>query len=693
MLRFASSGATNRSRSTILATFSAGFIASLVALVICSVPAVQAQPTGEPTRLALNEEATDSLAQDGSASFTIDLQSEQFVAGMANQITVDVVIEVLDPDGSTVTQIDVSGQGPEPFQFETENAGIYTLRVTPFEDESGRFSIQVNLQEPVATTEEKRVQQLLYRYEGEVPGMAVGIIRSGELTFSEVAGQANLPHDVPFSVGTRSNIGSVSKQFTAMAILLLEQDGKLSLDDPVTKHLPQIPEFEQVVTLRHLLTHTSGYREFFNTLAMKGVRFEEGDMVQQDDIVELVQRQPELQNEPGSAFNYNNTGYQLLADIVAKVSGKTFPEFVDERIFSPLGMDDSLVRPHRLSIVDNSAQGYTLTDGAYQEGFDLPGAVGAGAIYTTLDDMAKWMGNFESNEVGGADAYEKMTTPYVLANGDTTSYGLGLFITEERGLQRVQHGGADLAHRAFMTYLPELDAGIMLMSNNATAGATEPSSIAEIFFGDDMEPAEEAGDGASTAEADTSAFDPESMTAEDFEVFTGQYALNNAPNFILSFMQEDGTFYTQATAQPKLEIRPVGPRSFELLAVEARVEFSNIEDGVAQNVTLFQNGVEQVGTRLDGETWEPSPEELQAFAGRYYSSELQTTYTLAVEDSSLVLMHTRLDDIPLTPGQEDEFSGSQPVTTVAFERDEKGEITALVAGSGRSTGIRFEPVE
>jgi CubicO group peptidase (beta-lactamase class C family) len=657
----------------------------------------QAQSTDGPTSLSLNQQATDSLAADGQKTFTIDLDAGQFVAGVADQISVDVVINVQAPDGSTVTDIDVSGEGPEPFQFETETAGTYTLVVTPFEEDAGAFSILVNLQEPIATTDEGRVRQLLHRFEGEAPGIAVGMIRDGELAFSASAGQAHLSHDVPFSVDIRSNIGSVSKQFTAMAVLLLEQDGKLSLDDPVTKHLPEIPEFEHTVTLRHLLTHTSGYREFFNTMAMKGVRFEEGDMVQQEDIIHLVQRQPELQNEPGGTFNYNNTGYQLLADIVAKVSGMPFPEFLDERIFQPLGMTNTLVRPNRLAVVDHSAQGYTMTDGQYREGFDLPGAVGAGGIYTTLEDMARWMDNFDTHEVGGAEAYEKMTTPYVLASGDTTNYGLGLFIQEQRGLKRIQHGGADLAHRAVMTYFPELDAGLVMMSNNATAGGDIPTDIINLFFGDDMEPAaDETGDektGEGAAASDTSAFDPASMTPEDFETFTGRYELNNAPGFVLSFSQEDGTFYTQATGQPQLEIRPTGPRSFELLAVDAQLEFSNIEDGAAQNVTLFQNGMEQVGTRLNGEAWDPSPEELQAFTGRYFSDELQTTYTLVVEDETLVLTHARLDDISLTPGGEDEFSGAMPVTTVTFERNESGEIVALLAGSGRSTDIRFEPVE
>lgn len=663
-----------------------------------AAPVAQAQSADDPTPLSLNQEATDSLDVDGEQSFTVNLDAEQFVAGVANQITVDVVIKVQAPDGSPVADIDVSGRGPEPFQFETDTAGTYTLLVTPFEDESGHFSIQVNLQEPIATTQEGRLRQMLYRYEADVPGMAVGVIQDGELEFAASAGQANLTHDIPFATDTRSNIGSVSKQFTAMAVLLLEQNGKLSLDDPVTKHLPEVKSFEQTVTLRHLLTHTSGYRKFLSTLPMKGIRYSEGDTFALDDILTLVQRQPELENEPGAVFNYNNTGYRFLAEVVARTSGMTFPEFLEQRIFQPLGMTNTLVRPHRLAVVDNSAQGYTMTGGQYQEAFDLPGAIGAGGMYTTLEDMARWMNNFETHEVGGAEAYEKMTTSQVVAGSITTGYGLGLFLTKERGLERIQHGGADLAHRALMTYFPELDAGVVMMSNNATAGASVATAAIDLFFGDEMDPTdEETGEEADeeteapAARSDTSAFDPESMTAEDFETFTGRYALNNAPNFILSFTQEDGTFYTQATGQPQFEIKPTGPRSFELLNVDARLEFSNIKEGVAQTVTLFQGGMEQVGSRLK-DAWSPSPEALEAFAGSYHSDELQTTYTLMVDDGTLVLTHPRLDDIPLSPSDEDEFSGEQVVTSVTFERNESGDITALLASSGHRLPIRFEPI-
>jgi hypothetical protein len=286
-----------------------------------------------------------------------------------------------------------------------------------------------------------------------------------------------------------------------------------------------------------------------------------------------------------------------------------------------------------------------------------------------------------------------MTTPYVLASGDTTEYGLGVFVSERRGLDIVEHGGADLAHRAQVTYYPELDAGIIMLSNNATAGGSLVRDVSEVFFGDRMEPADDGAAAPDTAAADTAAtdFDPSQMTAEDYETFVGRYELNNVPGFVLTFTQEDGTFYTQATGQPQLEIVPTAPAAFKLLAVEARLEFQEIEDGKAQSVVLYQGGTRQVASRLDADPWSPSVDSLEAYTGRYYSDELQTIYTLTVDDETLTIQHHRMDDIALSPAKEDEFSGSGfPIQQVTFERNETGDIVALLAGNGRTTNVRFE---
>lgn len=662
-------------------------LAACVAAFFVAVPAA-----GQPADRALPvaESTADSLGADDEHSYTIDLAADRFVYGVAEQHTVDVVIEVHSPDGSELARIDVTGEGPEPFQFETEAEGVHRLVVTSFEEDAGRYTLRLDGAEPIATAPSDRVRQLVHRVSGDAPGVAVGVVKDGSLIYTEAFGMADLTTGTPFTVDTRSNIGSVSKQFTAMGVLLLAQDGQLSLDDPVTKHLPNVKAFEDTVRIRHLLTHTSGYRESINTLAMAGVRFDRGDYISQEDIVDVVQRQPELQNKPGTKWNYNNTGYQLLADVIATVSGMSFPEYMDDRVFGPLGMNRTMIRAPRSQVVPGSARGYTMSDGSYREGIDLPAAMGAGGIYATLSDLAKWIDNFNTHELGGPGAYEQMTTPYVLANGDTTAYGLGVFVQDIRGLKTIQHGGADMAHRAQVTYFPELNAGIIMMTNNATAPGSLPLDVAEAFFGDDMEPVKPGS--AAPADTSTASFEPADMTAEDFESFVGRYELDNVPGFVLTFMQEDGTYYTQATGQPRLEIRPTGPSTFELVRVEARVEFQDVEDGKAQSLTLFQNGV-QTASRIKRDPWSPTSDSLKAYEGRYYSEELQTAYVMTVREGQLVLTHTRLDDITLKPGQEDQFSGAFPVMDVEFVRDEAGKVMGLRAGNGRTSGVRFDKVE
>lgn len=681
---------TSRSHSKYPKAASPVAVLLLAACVAAFFVAVPAAGQSVDRALTVAESTADSLGADDEHSYTIELSSDEFVYGVADQHTVDVVIEVQSPDGSELARIDITGEGPEPFQFETEAEGVHRLVVTPFKDEVGRYTLRIDGAEPIATEPSDRVRQLVHRVSGDAPGVAVGVVKDGAFIYKEAFGMADLTTETPFTVDTRSNIGSVSKQFTAMGVLLLAQEGKLSLDDPVTKHLPNVKAFEDTVRIRHLLTHTSGYRESINTLAMAGVRFDQGDYISQEDIVEVVQRQPELQNRPGTTWNYNNTGYQLLADIIETVSGMPFPEYMKDRVFGPLGMTRTMVRSPRSQVVPGSARGYTMGDGTYREGVDLPAAMGAGGIYATLGDLAKWINNFDTHELGGPDAYEQMTTPHVLAGGGSTAYGLGVFVQDTRGLETIQHGGADMAHRAQVTYFPELNAGVIMMTNNATAPGSLPLDVAEAFFGDDMEPVESESD----APADTSdaSFDPSDMTAEDFESFTGRYELDTVPGFVLTFMQEDGTFYTQATGQPRLEIRPTGPSTFELVRVEARVAFQDVEDGKAQSITLFQNGV-QTASRIKSDPWSPTADSLQAYAGRYYSEELQTAYVMTVRDGQLVLTQARLDDITLTPGQKDEFSGVFPVMDVEFVRGEAGNVTGMRAGNGRTSGVSFDRVE
>ncbi len=636
----------------------------------------------QDTALRAGSSIRGSLATGDTLGYVLDAEAEYYVLGEVDQLSVDVVVRILRPDGRVLRTIDGPARGRELFQFETDLEGDYRIEVIPFEDETGDFVISLQRFEPVETDPKKLADQLMSPYDrDDSPGAVVSVFRDGRTIFARAYGMANLSYHIPFEVETRSNIGSTSKQFTAFAIMLLMERGELSLDDDIRKHIPELPDLGETVTVRHIITHTSGLREFLNLLSMSGRRLDHGDFIDRRELIEIVQRQPALQNSPGAEWNYNNTAFGLAAVIVERISGQAFHEFMEENVFAPLGMTRTLVRPSPEHIVEGKAEGYTPADGTYLEIGDLGGAIGAGGIYSTVGDLQKWVENFSKADVGSPEIFEQMMTSYVLTDGEPTGYGFGLFIDEQRGLTRIQHGGADVAHRSMLAYYPEINAGITTQSNHASFDGGIAFRLAEAFFADDMEldqdEAENGGD-----------FDPESYDAEDFDEFVGRYALDAATSFVLTFTREGDTLYTQATGQQRVEIVATSDTTFALTVVDASVVFHRTPDGI-EGMTLNQGG-EQHATRLTDEapeTWEPTADDLAAFEGRYFSDEIETFYTLSVEDERLVLHHRRLDDIDLSSGERDTFSGGG--FTLSFERDRNGQIVAFYVSNGRTRDVRF----
>ncbi len=666
-----------------------------LALLLAAVPAFAEGP--EPLTLSKGQtiEASIGGAEETDA-YTVDLPAESFIVGEANQLSVDVVVTIRNPSGDPVGNFDGPATGPEVFRFETEDAGAYTIEVTGFSGATGDYSITLTTSEPIATEPAERIDQLLTGYTGlDTPGGAICVMRDGAVVFQKAFGSANLSYDIPFSAQTRTNIGSTTKQFTCMAIMLLVEQGKLSVDDDVRTHIPELPEFSQPVTIRNLMTHTSGYREFLNAYALSGTRLDQGDFIDGEWILELVQRQPELQNLPGAEWNYNNTAYSLLTTIVERVTGEDYAEWVDANIFTPLEMHDSFVMTDRNTVIKNKAQGYVRSDtGAYLSAADLGASMGAGGIYTSIDDLTKWARNYRAHALGTDETWEQMTTPFQLtedADGDPdTGYGFGLFIDEYRGLQRIHHGGADVAHRSMIAWYPEIDGVVITQSNNANFPGAMSNEVADLFFEDyfrDDEPEAEEDS------VDDSSFDAESFDPESFDAMAGRYEMEEVEGFIITFTREDDQLFLQATGQPKFEIFPIGHEKFELRVVEAAVTFHRGDDGAYDTLTLHQGG-DHPANRLADEPWAPTEEELGAFAGRYFSEELETFYTLSINDEGeLVLSHRRFDDVTLTPSKENTFTGGFPVASAVFEIGDDGAPSALLVGNGRTRDVRFERSE
>jgi len=625
-----------------------------------------------------------SLTKDEIHTYTIALDSGQYVFGKAIQKSVDVVVEIKNSAGDLLGKFDSPARGSENFQLITKENGSYLLEVSSFEENEGDYSFEILVNEKLATKPDRKIAQLMTPYTGEnVPGAAIMVMKDNKIIFSEAYGMANLTYNIPFTVETPTNIGSTSKQFTAFAVQLLAERGKLSLDEDIRKYFPELPDFGKKVSIRNLLTHTSGYREFLNTLAMTGKDL--SSSLDPKNMMKLIENQPELQNDPGSEWNYNNTGYAIMAALVEEVTETPFPEWMEKNVFQPLEMNNTKVRSNQNEVITNRSVGYGLSEnGQFEELQDLGGAMGAGGIYTTLEDLSKWINNYDNPKVGNEKILKEMMTPYVLTSGDTTNYGFGLFIQEYKGLKTIQHAGADVAHRSNLIYFPTIDGAVVTQSNNAGFGGQFAYEIADIYFSEYFENEEKE---KSKENSESNDFD---YNPEDFDSLTGRYELIEAPGFILKFMRDGDRLYTQATGQPEIDIKPESDSVFSINQVNAKITFHINDKGSSDSLTLHQNG-DHLAKKL---SWEPENEELKEYTGKYFSDEIETMYTVSINEEKLV-METYLlaDEIELKPGEKDSFAGGFPISEISFKRDDENKITGFYASNGRSRDIFFERKE
>ena len=275
------------------------------------------------------------------------------------------------------------------------------------------------------------------------PGCALGVIRDGEFVYRRGYGMANLEHDIPISSRSVFRIGSTSKQFTAAAVALLAEAGELSLDDPLRRHFPEFPEWADEITVRQMIHHSSGLRDYL-TLAELAGRGGDADSYSNEWVLQLLSRQQALNFPPGSSYLYSNSGYLLLAHLVQRVSGQSLKQYSAERIFAPLGMSDSHFHDDHTHIVPRRAAGYAPTGEGFRISMTTLDMVGDGGVYTTVDDLLAWDRNFYDNRLGrgGPELIRQLTTPAALNDGEPLDYAFGLMVRDYRGLPTVSHGGA-----------------------------------------------------------------------------------------------------------------------------------------------------------------------------------------------------------------------------------------------------------
>ncbi len=529
---------------------------------------------------------------------------------------------------------------------------------------------------------EQRIDELFAQWNAEqTPGAAVAVVKDGEIVYKKGYGMANLEYGIPITPATIFHIASISKQFTVFSILLLEKEGKLSLEDDIRNYIPEVPDFGKTITLRHLASHTSGMRDQWNLLAMAGWRLD--DVITKEHVLKLVSNQKELNFDPGEEFMYCNTGFTLLAEVVARVSGMSFAEFTKSKIFSLLGMDNTLFYDDHEKIVPNRAYSYSKMDSlGYKKSVLSYANVGATSLFTTVEDLSLWVMNFQNPKVGDKGIVEKMNTPALLNNGKTFDGALGQFVSNYKGVQEISHGGSDAGYRSFLARYPEHDFAVIVFSNDASfSSGGLAHQVADIFLEGIIETDKKKGDEKPEDEATIQ------LDLKTILYYVGDYELE--PGFILSVKENEGKLSVQPTGDKPYPLKAISKKEFKVGDLEFRIEFQPGKEGNIETLILHAGDNTQEAKKT--EPFDHSTVNLSDFEGSFYSEELSTAYTFVVEDEILVAKHSRHPDIHFNPTKKDFFSGNTWFFGQAkFERDSSGNISGMKASSGRVRNINFE---
>ncbi len=431
----------------------------------------------------------------------------------------------------------------------------------------------------------RRIDEVFTRFSNPAtPGCAVSVLHEGQTIHAAGYGSAQLEYGIPITPSTVFHVASVSKQFTCFAILLLAERGKLSLDDDIRDHIPELHHFDSTITIRHLCHHISGIRDQWTLLNIAGWRTD--DVITKDHILKLLYRQEALNFAPGDEFLYCNSGYSLLAEICERVSEESFRTFVDTEIFAPLGMTASHIHDDHQEIVPNRA--YSYSPGAkvgYEKSILSFSNHGATSLFTTVEDLATWIQNFETGHHGAA-ILEQMCIKGRLVDGQEIEYALGITISPYRGASQIQHSGSDAGFRSHLLMIPEHRFGVAVLGN---VGDSNPGGlaheIADIVLGDVLGPRSQTSSPANETDPAESA---ETLSSPEFHGIYVSPELQTR----YAILSEDGQLVARHQRHPDVILRSTGKDELTGSASYFQtLHFQRTEEGIVSGFHLTSGRV------------------------------------------------------------------------------------------------------
>mgnify|MGYP001796830778 CR=1 FL=1 len=529
-------------------------------------------------------------------------------------------------------------------------------------------------------TQEKKINNLFNEWDSSTsPGASIAIIHNKDIVFQNSFGMANLEHNIPLSSTSLFNIASNSKQFTVFAILNLAEENKLIIDDDIRVHIPELPNFDHKITIQNLMQHTHGIRGITPLLGMAGWNIE--DVMTRESILNILSNQKELDFKPGSDFSYNNSGYMLLAEIIERVSGNTFHDYLKTNIFEPLGMKTTVLFEDNEKIIPNVASPYYYDGKKYKKGIrNFKNIVGNTGIRTSIEDLSKWVNNYSSYKIGSPEIFEKMEEPAVLTNGEKLQYCSGLIQSNFMDRSVIKHGGSHIGYRSQILRFPNDNISILVLSNNGSLDADGKAyEIAEILFGTKVKERKKEANSDDIAVSNTRTM--------DFSGLEGRFELQ--PGFIMEFEQREEKLFITATGQGTFPLETISERVFKISQIGAIIEFTENSQGKFDSLSFNHGGQKMNGKRV---IFKLDVSQLEAYVGSYYSTELRTTYELKIEKGTLIAEHTRQEKTVLTPLNESEFSGNTWFFGSLNFQSEKGQITGFKVSTDRAKNILFKKI-
>ncbi|RIA09932.1 CubicO group peptidase (beta-lactamase class C family) [Flavobacteriaceae bacterium MAR_2010_72] len=660
----------------------------LALLLVLVIPISTIEAQIEKGELVKGKSIASELTTGEKHQYKIKLMNDQFVFCKVMQDGIDLKVTTYNSLNEKLEAFDSPNyrNGYELVTLVSDKKGEYLIEVESIDkkEHTGKYHIVVQNIKPKAVTKNDQVDELFTVWDtSNTPGAAVAIVKDGAVIYKKGYGIANLEYDIPITPSSIFHIASVSKQFTVFSILLLEKQGKLSLDDDIRKYIPEVPDFGKTITLRHLASHTSGLRDQWNLLSMAGWRMD--DVITKEQILKLVSKQKELNFNPGEEYAYCNTGFTLLAEVVSRISDKSFAEFTKANIFEPLKMNSTLFYDDHEKIVKNRAYSYRSVFGGHKKSVLNYANVGATSLFTTVEDLSIWAMNFADIKIGDSTIINKMNTKAILNNGETFGGALGQFVGDYKGLKEIQHGGADAGYRTYLTRFPDENFAVIVFSNSAEFNSGSIAhKVVDIYLKDKLKTEDLKKEDKEERESDEVAVNQNML-----KTYVGVFELQ--PGFNITISTSENQLSAEATGQSKVALTPISSTEYKVEGVDAKIEFIPNNGENINLLKLHQGGQIMEAPRV--KEFDKSSVNLADFSGEFYSEELATTYNFTIDGDNLVAKHSRLSDFNLTPVKKDMFRGEAWFFgQVEFVRDESNMILGFKVTNGRVRNLFFQKV-